>query len=1254
MNDTYTIDLSRVYENLPNQEWSGKTPQSRERDSSTSLHQKSIRDLAYKVWSAVRSNASGAKHQWEDGWTNLNFFISGSRGSGKSTFLRHITKILTNENSSFADSYFRERGVRCPRIHNLFFCDPTAMTSHENFFVSIIGAFKSYIQNNQKIQSEQTHFYLGGGRHHHNEESNGAHTHEFLMSTVGSTSQTLLEGINKLAEGIGLLDEKFAARQERLDAYSQLQFGIKNSNKAHSLKKQFDELVNQIAESYNEEAFLIAIDDADLWCSDNKKIIESIRTYLTHPRLIVFFTADPVLTHETIKEKQFGQFDRHYHQADATNQTRRWDLINDMTAQYLKKVFPSPNHVTLLPLCETAQEEGAPKYCIDFTNNAMLANNSDIRQKLRTTDIFDLLRLAFRGTIAVQESDIDILVSALLRLPLRNIMMTLRFWNDEGFVGMLALNAENKLYLNDEGKRKMPVILAKSFSIACLNELFSYGFSRKDMELNTNFQLCRSLLRHCINCKNLSYGYYLTTSATSFACQESMLMLTAKFKITVSSYEKALAYMLFGPFTVQAYRHYQQNFLIHESKPDIASYDQDKTFLYSQYIQKQFIDYLFFNNSHNPNRWARKISLIFISRQEKSAASIDKGVFLLSHKVDVDALSATLNSLSKSLSGKLSAAGPAQFRAYLLLLILCGQTSHSQNVYYLSVYNLLGFIVQCCHYAMEGKSKTAGAMDKSPLQEYIEKSVERFIMPNIPPTWARNFSDMNSNFNIIRSVPRGGSWTSYSASLARDIESWYETFSAKPCSFFAPDLGRIADIIFQSLCDTSNAISAALNENRSKEKGIQCSLDTIIAILKPLLAPKEESKRDELIAWLMAFPLVKELNDLIATIQKTNSEALEDIRTFTSFSEELRGYEESENDVIAEIMRSIKQARSYFDSDPARRIALRESPRIDLDDELTRTCRSLDNTLRKIDRYVSQLDKAHRSLREKWAKVKSKELIINSSYFNARISQFDSLQAGITTKVQDCKEYAKAELDSFLRTAYAQKEHEYRRELEPLTEQRTHTVKAFDTFIAAASVLTDLDSTKLFCEQLMEFYLACARYDHDEFKLYRKYKPWLVNLEEDPQILSLLESLRKAKDDPMLNFAGYRAPTSLLGKITSSYEPVPPPDSFLDCSLLIIEFITNEICRVSDLISHTKRSKALRKTEKMDALQRLLPTIRKTIDELNKMEEYLSSRRRESSAERRWTDFITFTSRYGLSKHFRDAYSSLYANIREIADYGAV
>ncbi len=328
--------MSKIYENQPNRNWIPDT-RGEQSNGSLSLHQKQAAELTRNIWTAVRGNDDSGKNNWNNGWSNLNYLISGERGSGKSTFLDYVTRCITKKVSPFSALDTAPAGEH-PIIKTLFYCDPTAMASNEDFFVSIIAALKDWLKS-------QT------------QKSAPAHDSYLQQDTYAPQKQRhFIEQINHLARGIRQINRGSSAAQEELDPVSQLGVGMSNSSSALKLKRDFDELINGIASAYKLHAFLIAIDDADIEFTKNKRIIEIIRTYLTHPRLVILFTGDTVLTHEAIREKQFSQLKLPFHHADIANQKRRWELTDAMTAQYLKKIFPPSNQCHLTSLRDTIEK----------------------------------------------------------------------------------------------------------------------------------------------------------------------------------------------------------------------------------------------------------------------------------------------------------------------------------------------------------------------------------------------------------------------------------------------------------------------------------------------------------------------------------------------------------------------------------------------------------------------------------------------------------------------------------------------------------------------------------------------------------------------------------------------------------------------------------------------------------------------------------------------------------------------------------
>ncbi len=630
IHNDYIINLSDIYESLPNQEWSGRH---RKRSKGTpSVHLNEVLELTGTIWEAVRSNADSAHNEWADGWTCLNYFIAGERGCGKSTFLRYIAKCLTNSLNPMPEG-LRVTG-RIPSIYELFFCDPTAMHSNESFFVDIIAAFERRFAGPSPMPNEPIRLSITGGEHEHSRGNtprgrDGSHSHNIYINT---SSTEIREQIRELATGVNLMFEK--STTGNLDPVTLLRQGMLNSTCAHHLKRQFDSLVNTIAETYHIDAFLICIDDADIESMKNTEILEAIRSYLTHPRIIILFTGDPSLTNEAIRKKQFSQFGKEFHEVDGINRITRWGLVDNMTAQYLKKIFPVSNHYALPSLYALIQQHKPHDYRVLFPG--------DTAGGKRQFRLVSFISALFLASIVAKESDAEPLVIGFLQLPTRSIMHTLRNWNDRNITHYLEKNSTEDIpRFKAPMRRELARIIYESFRNAFFSELQSQGFTRADIEdYPSTRQTCWGVLRHCAKNKDRRYSHHLATFAARYYRQESALFLTAKAACAAATFGDVLAYSIYAIFTIQAFRFFQR--LDTEGKTDDEKYEKFSNYLHTHAPSDAF-------------HWSRKLSLVFISQRleqggdKPAKLSFSHGVVLFENDGDNLLLGAILQRMCRSL-----------------------------------------------------------------------------------------------------------------------------------------------------------------------------------------------------------------------------------------------------------------------------------------------------------------------------------------------------------------------------------------------------------------------------------------------------------------------------------------------------------------------------------------------------------------------------------------------------------------------------
>ncbi len=660
----YYIDLNNIYEIMPNQEWGA----GRQRHSVgiRTVHQKLITDFTSRIWKAVRHNSDSAHTQWVDGSDNLNYFISGNRGTGKSTFLHHLRKCITGEVDAFKQSQANKPEGTPPKIAELFTCDPTAMPDKENFFVNVVAAIKEKLTSTAPGFALSPTYQLSGGAHDHG--NNGNHYHDVTMLT---RAQSCLEKLESLARGIKQLGKQDNQQGDR-DPLALLNADIKDRISSIQLKRQFDELINDIAERNHIDAFYIAIDDADIHSTCNLKIIETIRAYLTHPRIIILFTGDKRLINEMVRQNQFKQFDAKYHKSDTGHEQIRWDIIETMTAQYIKKIFPPTNYIQLTSLWEVIQEEMHADY--------ILLPGDGAHRPDKEIPITRYVNNIFRASIVARTEHADILVEGFFRLPIRSIVHTLRYWLDRDIDTLLSEADEGQ---TPQNRVSLAELLYNSFSRSFFRELFSPGFNRSDLELNNIYQTCRGLLQHCAHSKDIAYCHHLVTNNTRFEQQESTLLLAAKTASTVFNMGDVLTYLIFGPISACAFRHFRVQLAGPSSEVDAF---------------KSFADKLHSDHTEAAIRRSRKISQILLStNMDESDFSILHGIARVKGGKEIKITEYTQQSIINKLETEETDKESTRKALYTFLGadIMVEQDNREGKSYYVTPYNLLGFALDC-------------------------------------------------------------------------------------------------------------------------------------------------------------------------------------------------------------------------------------------------------------------------------------------------------------------------------------------------------------------------------------------------------------------------------------------------------------------------------------------------------------------------------------------------------------------------------
>lgn len=312
---------------------------------------------------------------------NHNYFITGGRGSGKSTFLRKLVARL--ESVSEHDT----------RFQRLCWYDPSeSFGVNENFFITVVAALKSKLDE-----------VLRQGR-------NRANNYEYEVDCCKQTMKKLDSAIVRLSHKRDELSELSEHKASMLRA--------DNAETNNEIRQNFSRVVRLLCHLCKVKAFIIAIDDIDTRTAQCYHVLENLRLFISNANLIILMAGDKSMNIERIREKQFEEYSYHYHKADVDGQEVRMSAVVTHAGQYMAKLFPISHQRELRNLLTLSRKNKPVRLYLKTSKHR------EVHEKL----LRDYVIEAFSYTISQNESDIIPYVDQFMCLPLRSIMQILDYW----------------------------------------------------------------------------------------------------------------------------------------------------------------------------------------------------------------------------------------------------------------------------------------------------------------------------------------------------------------------------------------------------------------------------------------------------------------------------------------------------------------------------------------------------------------------------------------------------------------------------------------------------------------------------------------------------------------------------------------------------------------------------------------------------------------------------------------------------------
>ena len=237
--------------------------------------------------------------------------IFGGRGTGKTTF---ILSLLRNIKQEYKDE---------AQILNIV--DPTQMEEKEHIFLVILSLIDNVVR--EKIEQKKK---MAAG--------------DSCCEERGWNHK-----LSSLAKGLPTLDGLNKSQYENWDDnWYIVESGINNVKSAYDLEKNFHELVDEALKIIGKKFFVLAFDDTDVDFSKGWHILETIRKYLTSPKLVIFLSGNLTLYSFNVRLQQWKQFKelKDFEGHDYKSQ------VNQLEGQYLLKVLKPENRIQLRSLLD--------------------------------------------------------------------------------------------------------------------------------------------------------------------------------------------------------------------------------------------------------------------------------------------------------------------------------------------------------------------------------------------------------------------------------------------------------------------------------------------------------------------------------------------------------------------------------------------------------------------------------------------------------------------------------------------------------------------------------------------------------------------------------------------------------------------------------------------------------------------------------------------------------------------------------------
>ncbi|HDV0721621.1 TPA: hypothetical protein RHI59_000928 [Acinetobacter baumannii] len=400
--------------------------------------------------------------------------------------------------------------------------------------------------------------------------------------------------LKKIAGGLRLLNSG-KNPYDLIDDDVFLDWGLDRADDAMQLHSSFEDLIKHACTILNKKALIILIDDADTHFKKGEQVLEMVRRYLNIPQIIVMMAGDLKLYSNVVRGLYLGNMSENLYKYDQNRTRERSNLLDHMEDQYLKKIFPIQNRISLNPLNKLVKEAD---YKVSFSSS----ENTEVNNV--TINIEDSIdKLIQFGFHVEGSSNIQTYRDFLLQQPLRSVLQ--------------LLQSSSEIYskeINHENLYKFTPQVAQSFRDTFLSSLYAAKVEVEKLNNGDENTLIESVFDTVTQDGRQDTGCYLRPQAIEDNLRNSFVALAASVaEFTQGKASSAINYMLQCSGSVS---------LFYYIKDELKRYHSDESL---QLLQ--FKRYCGIGQHEDALNWAWHATAVLMSK--KSSSSIKAGIIKL-------------------------------------------------------------------------------------------------------------------------------------------------------------------------------------------------------------------------------------------------------------------------------------------------------------------------------------------------------------------------------------------------------------------------------------------------------------------------------------------------------------------------------------------------------------------------------------------------------------------------------------------------